>query len=62
MEFIDSKLLILEVQKHPCIYDMNSEQYKDRHMKLNAWVAISKSLVGEEWEELELEERNRIGK
>jgi hypothetical protein len=41
---------------------MNSEQYKDRHMKLNAWVAISKSLVGEEWEELEPEERNRIGK
>jgi hypothetical protein len=61
MEFIDSELLILEVQKHPCIYDMKSEHYKDRHMKLNAWVAISKSLVGE-WEELELEERNRIGK
>jgi hypothetical protein len=31
-------------------------------MKVNAWIAISKSLVGEEWEELELEERNRIGK
>jgi hypothetical protein len=36
MEFIDSELLILEVQKHPCIYDMNSEQYKYRHMKVTA--------------------------
>jgi hypothetical protein len=60
MEFIDSELLILEVQKHPCVYDMKNENYKDRNKKLDAWITISKSLVGEQWEELE--ERNKTGK
>lgn len=61
MDFIDSELVILEVQKHPCIYDTKSEHYKDRQMRIDAWITISKSL-GEEWEALELEERNKIGK
>jgi hypothetical protein len=62
MEFIDSELLILEVQKYLYVYNMKNENYKDRNKKLDAWMTISKSLVGEEWEELELEERNKIGK
>jgi hypothetical protein len=61
MDFIDSELVILEVHKHPCIYDIKSEHYKDRQMRIDAWIIISKSL-GEEFEALELEERNKIGK
>jgi hypothetical protein len=49
MDFIDSELVILEVQKHSCIYDTKSEHYKDRQMRIDAWITISKSL-GEEWE------------
>ncbi|XP_067000762.1 uncharacterized protein [Anabrus simplex] len=62
MDFIDSELLILEVQKHPCVYDMKNQGYKDRDVKARAWTTISKALVGEKWEELEPEERNNIGK
>jgi hypothetical protein len=50
MDFIDGELVILEVQKHPCIYDTKSEHYKDRQMRIDAWITISIPLVGEEWE------------
>ena len=36
--------LIIEVQKHQCIYDIFSANYKDTEMCQNAWSAIASVL------------------
>ena len=33
MSEIDSEILILEVEKHPCLYDLGNENYKNRTTK-----------------------------
>ncbi|XP_067653354.1 transcription factor Adf-1-like [Haliotis asinina] len=40
---INEELLITEVQKHPCLYDIDSRHYKDTEMANNAWTAISQA-------------------
>ncbi|XP_071942983.1 uncharacterized protein [Antedon mediterranea] len=36
----NKELFIEEVRKHKCLWDVNSEQYKNRAIKVNAWKTI----------------------
>lgn len=40
MSEIDSEILILEVEKHPCLYDLGNENYKNRTAKMAAWMDV----------------------
>ncbi|XP_049786021.1 uncharacterized protein LOC126188460 [Schistocerca cancellata] len=40
IEKIDMEILIMEMEKRPCIWDVRTEEYKDRHKKDAAWHEI----------------------
>ncbi|XP_049771147.1 putative inorganic phosphate cotransporter [Schistocerca cancellata] len=40
IEKIDMEILIMEVEKRPCIWDVRTEEYKDRNKKVAAWHEI----------------------
>ena len=38
------EILIVEVQKHKCLYDVNRCDYKDQLKKANAWKAVAAAM------------------
>lgn len=57
---MDCENLILEIEKHTCLYDLGNEKYKDRNAKLLAWLTVSEAVVGDErWKQMETEEKNK---
>ena len=59
---LDSELIILEVQKYPCIYDTRNIDFKNREQKRDAWMAITKNVVGEKWDEMDENRKSDVGK
>ena len=44
MEDIERENLILQVQKHACLYNMSLQAYRDQSLKRLAWLKIAKKL------------------
>lgn len=61
MDF-DNDSLISLVQGFDCVYDPQCKEYKSRHARVEAWGSICKSLMGESWEDLSPNEKQRFGK
>ncbi|GFU09466.1 uncharacterized protein NPIL_255161 [Nephila pilipes] len=59
---MDSELIILEVQKHPCLYDPKSAEYKNREVKKNAWKSVSKMVAGDKWAEMDNESKTDMSR
>ncbi|XP_069702672.1 uncharacterized protein [Periplaneta americana] len=59
--YIDSELLISEVEKRVCLYDINSGEYHDRNLKTRAWEEVS-SIVVPKWKSMEYAERSNVAK
>lgn len=60
---LDSEVILMEVQKFPCLYDIRLRDYKNRELKRDCWIAVSKAVVSEEkWEELDESSKTNIGK
>ena len=38
------EILIVEVQKHKCLYDVNRSDYKDQLKKANAWKVVAAAM------------------
>lgn len=58
MDYLDSELIILEVQKHPYLYDTRHTDYKNRDKKRDAWLAITRG----EWDQMDEKTKSNIGK
>lgn len=48
--FIDSELVILQVQENECIYNLKGIDYKNCSAMVSAWKNISTFLMGEKWD------------
>lgn len=44
----DSEIIIMEVEKFPCIYDIRHKVYKNKELKRDCWIGVSTAVVGEE--------------
>ncbi|XP_023287571.1 uncharacterized protein LOC105703878 [Orussus abietinus] len=53
----DTERFIVEIEKRPAIYDVNSDEYYDRNAKMNAWDEVCQVMTPN-WEHLTDEERN----
>jgi hypothetical protein len=58
---LDVELFINEVQKYPEIWNIKSEEYRDRNKKRTAWIKVCEVLCGNFNDKTE-EEKNSIGK
>ncbi|GBN01342.1 hypothetical protein AVEN_40086-1, partial [Araneus ventricosus] len=53
MEYcLDSELMILEVEKYPYLYDSRHNDFKNRELKKDAWMAVTKNVIGEKWDQM----------
>lgn len=62
MDYLDSEIIIMTVQNHPCLYDRNNPDYKNRDVKREAWVEVTSVVVGELWSKIDNEKKTNIGK
>ncbi|GBM33428.1 hypothetical protein AVEN_55763-2 [Araneus ventricosus] len=60
--YLDSELIILEVEKYPCLYDIRRHDFKNREIRNDAWMAVAKNVVGEEWGQMGEATKSIIGK
>ncbi|GBM14336.1 hypothetical protein AVEN_55332-1 [Araneus ventricosus] len=44
---LDSELMILEFEKYPYLYDSRHNDFKNRELKKDAWMAVTKNVIGE---------------
>lgn len=58
--YVDSELLIVEVQKRPLLYDVSLPDYNDRVKKARCWDEVCEQVVAN-WDELSPPERNNRG-
>lgn len=61
-EYLDSELIIIEVEKFPCLYNTKDLHYKDRAVKIEAWKRVFRAVVGDSWVTLSKEQQSALGK
>jgi hypothetical protein len=54
--------LITEVQNYPCIWDMISNDYMNRDLKIASWLKVAEAVYNLEWDNLEAAEKKEKGK
>jgi len=54
--------LITEVQNYPCIWDMTSNEYMNKDLKISAWLKVAEAVYNLEWENLGAAEKEEKGK
>ncbi|XP_047100334.1 uncharacterized protein LOC124718765 [Schistocerca piceifrons] len=60
LEFINTEDFISEVESRPIIWDMKSDDYSNKVMKMKAWQEIITKFVPD-FDEKSIDERNKIG-
>ncbi|XP_049829989.1 uncharacterized protein LOC126269907 [Schistocerca gregaria] len=60
LEFINTEDFISEVESRPVIWDMKSDDYSNKVMKMKAWQEIITKFVPD-FDEKSIDERNKIG-
>jgi len=58
---IDIDLLITEVEKEECLWNINSSNYMDKHCKTKAWINVA-SVVLKNWDTFSSKEQESYGK
>lgn len=58
---IDTELLIEEVRRHPELWDVGSEDYKNKNKKTAAWIEVCSTLIPD-FETKEEAIKNALGK
>lgn len=58
---IDKELLISMVEARPALWDKQSGDFKDKHLKIDCWKAVCLSL-NEDFDILEEKQRQEYGK
>lgn len=58
---IDTELLIEEVRRHPELWDVGSEEYKNKNKKTTAWIEVCGTLIAD-FETKEESIKNILGK
>ncbi|GBO09956.1 hypothetical protein AVEN_92069-1 [Araneus ventricosus] len=62
MEYcLDSELMILEVEKYPYLYDSRHNDFKNRELKKDAWMAVTKNVIEEKWDQMDEKTRSNVG-
>lgn len=56
----DFEKLIIEVQSRPCLWDIGSNDYHDKPMKMLAWNSVAAAL-NNNWEELSTAQKEEKG-
>ncbi|CAA9997224.1 unnamed protein product [Nesidiocoris tenuis] len=62
MDSMDDDTIIGEIKKRPCLWDTHDLHYKDREKKRNAWIQVTKAVLGSKFTKITDEEKNEIGK
>ncbi|GBN01812.1 hypothetical protein AVEN_31911-1 [Araneus ventricosus] len=53
--------MILEVEKYPYLYDSRHNDFKNRELKKDAWMAVTKNVIGEKWDQMDEKTRSNVG-
>lgn len=61
-EYLDSELIIIEIEKLPCLYNTKALDYKDRSVKVEAWKRVFREVVGDTWDTISKEQQSVLGK
>lgn len=56
----DFEKLILEVEPRPCLWDVSSSDYHDKHMKSLEWNSIA-AILYSDWENLSISQKEERG-
>jgi hypothetical protein len=56
--FDTEKLIILEIQNFPCLWDVSSSSYNDRDIKRSCWLKVVECMYPE-WENLDDKENKK---
>ncbi|KAF6212148.1 hypothetical protein GE061_012669, partial [Apolygus lucorum] len=60
---LNNERLIVEVQKYPCLYNIDHEEYRNKELKNLCWVIVAQRVLNnEKWDELSDLETKRISK
>ncbi|GBL75501.1 hypothetical protein AVEN_22305-1, partial [Araneus ventricosus] len=61
MEYcLDSEHMIFEVEKYPYLYDSRHNDFKNRELKKDAWMAVTKNVIGEKWDQMDEKTRSNV--
>ncbi|GBM89586.1 hypothetical protein AVEN_258652-1 [Araneus ventricosus] len=52
-DYLDSERIIQEVEKYPNLYDTRVNEFPNRELKKLAWMAVTRSVVGEKWDQMD---------
>ncbi|GBM12451.1 hypothetical protein AVEN_264583-1 [Araneus ventricosus] len=52
--------MILEVEKYPYLYDSRHNDFKNRELKKDAWMAVTKNVIGEKWDQMDEKTRSNV--
>ncbi|GBN12435.1 hypothetical protein AVEN_158471-1, partial [Araneus ventricosus] len=58
-QYLDSELMILEVEKYPQ-HDTRDNGFKNRELKRNAWLAVTKNVIGGKWDQMDQITRSNV--
>lgn len=61
MDPLDSSCIISQVKQHPCLYDFNHEDYKNKLSRKTSWLQITKAVIGEQWDTLDEHAKSDFG-
>lgn len=57
--YVDSELLIYEVERRPLLYDVSTPEYNDRAKKIRCWEEVCESVVNNWCDLSNVEKSNR---
>ncbi|XP_047120558.1 uncharacterized protein LOC124803418 [Schistocerca piceifrons] len=61
MERLDNEIIIMEVQKHPWLYNTRDPEYKIRERKRESWRAVTAAVLGEKWDGMDNKQKSDLG-
>lgn len=59
--YLDSELIILEIEKYPYLNDKRHSDFKNRELKRDAWMAVTKNVLGEKWDKMDEKRKSNVG-
>ena len=57
----DYEKMIIEIEARPCLWDMGSAEYSDKHAKSLSWNSVAEAMYGN-WKDLSPSEEDEKGK
>lgn len=57
----DYEKMIIEIESRPCLWNIGSAEYNDKHLKVLSWNSVAEVMYGN-WNKISPSERDEKGK